>query len=132
MKWINLILLCLVCFCELEADQLSDEMTEMYFDDELNLDDEIEAFLEDAAEEEMESVVKVSENSLSAMPSAEQTPGPLKIKNRMEQMQVNELSNQSLAVGIDSLVAENEKMVVPATTPLDTMKEETSKSFQAI
>jgi biopolymer transport protein ExbB len=131
MKWIICLFLFFAGFqsyCPLIASETPEDFS---FSEDLNLDDEIVAFLEDEAEEELISA-KTAAKSPVQLPSAEKGDSRRKVKQHVEKMEVQEIDAPSLAVELDKLAAEDEKMIVHSTTPLDVIREETAKSVRTI
>ncbi|NGX37862.1 MAG: hypothetical protein K1000chlam2_01027 [Chlamydiae bacterium] len=137
MKWISLALFCLFSFGSIEAFDYEDSRAEMFHDDDDMLGLEIEALLDDGILDESEINEQLGMEDYDQLdefsdPTSEKKAAPLPIQNQIQKMDIQEIKTESLAVEIDKMVAADEKMVISPAASLETIKEETSKSIQAI
>lgn len=122
MKWFTFAFACLLAIGRIEAYDAGDD----FFDEEeemLALDSEIEALLDEDAIEPLEE-----EDFLPSQQSNEVLP----LRNSVSQMHVQDFGQKSIPVEVEKMIAEEEEMVITPTSSLETIKEETSKSVQAI
>lgn len=145
MKWINLTLLSLLTLGQFQTFASEEALTELYAEEDemLALDREIEALLEDEMQDELEGSEALSMEDHSQLdeialktelcqPLQENHQSPISYAPQPEKIQVNDPQKESLAVKVDRAIAENEKMITLAPNPVELIKEETSKSVQAI
>ncbi|MBS0630019.1 MAG: MotA/TolQ/ExbB proton channel family protein [Verrucomicrobia bacterium] len=112
-----------------------DSFSQMYAEEDelLALDREIEALLEDDVLGDEDHVDELDEIALKTTPCDPlKESAVLPVQNRPVAVPVKEAQKESIAVLVDRAIAENEKMVVSVSNPLEVAKEETTKSIQTI
>ncbi len=140
MRWISLVIMNLLCFASLQALDFDEafETEEM-----LTLDSEIEALLEEEGFEQPELTPQIGVRNYDELdeifsdeaflePEIEIRKTPLPIKSNQQKLEVKEAESDSIAVEVDKMIAEEEPMVVANAPLIDTIKEEATKTVQAI
>ncbi|NGX47700.1 MAG: hypothetical protein K1000chlam3_01081 [Chlamydiae bacterium] len=141
MRWITLAIMSLFCFSSLQA--LDYDETFANEEEMLTLDSEIEAMLEEEGFDETDLDTQIGMENYDELdeilgeeefiePEIEKNTAPLPVKNAPKKMQVQEIENNSIAIQVDKIVAEEEPMVVTNAPLIDTIKEETAKTAHNI
>lgn len=133
MKWLHLLLLFLLATGNIHSENLA----EMYAEEDelLALDREIEALLEDDVLGEGEIESDLDEIALQPKlcePLQETTASPLPLFKKPEIVPVKETKKESIAVQVDQAIAENEKMIIGVSNPIEMMKEEAGRTIKEI
>lgn len=134
MKWINLTLLFLFTVGNIQAFAQDEALAEMYAEEDelLALDREIEALLEDDVLGDEEVSDQLDEIALKTELCDPLQETPPALKPVYPKLPVKETNNESIAIQVDKILAENEKMAITVANPIEVAKEETATSIQAI